>query len=118
MLTLFLSTDGGGENCLISKQIKGEKGFGKQHHHRNCRLLFGNKSVLNNLKTSRSDFDSAHAATSSQAIAEEEQMMEQKLEPKKNCLLKYIIIDPATHALFIERSQRMNYRRRGCTRMS
>ena len=40
----------------------------------------GNKSMLNNLKNLRSDIDSAHAVTLSQAIAEEERVMGKKIE--------------------------------------
>lgn len=40
----------------------------------------GNKSMLNNLKNLRSDIDSAHAVTLSQAIAEEERVIGKKIE--------------------------------------
>ena len=43
---------------------RGKKVFDKRYRHENCRPLFDNKSVLNNLKNFGSDFDSAHAATS------------------------------------------------------
>lgn len=57
---------------------KGKKAFSKQNHCGNCHPLFGNRSVLNSLKNFKSNFNSAHAAISSQATAEEEQVIDQK----------------------------------------